>query len=141
MSGYGLMKSDPDVPKHILDMDAQDDEVGSAVIYALSRSRQITLEETATFFDLDKAKKLYADKVADLMRRYRYKTKRALFKNMMNVSIRAEESGSVIRFTPMRHKASDSWVGDDDIEDVIVPATSSPTELGAAFRIALSRCI
>lgn len=141
-SGYGRMRADPEAPKYFLVAEALDDEIGNAVVAALSRSRQLELEETAAFFDPDRAAKSYANKVADMMGRYSYKTKRALFKNMMNISIGLEKSGTVIRFTPMRHKALDSWIRekDDGIEDVIVPATSSPTELGAAFRIALSRC-
>lgn len=140
-SGYGRMQTDPDAPQYLLSTDASDAEIGNSVLAALSRSRQIGLDEVATFFDLVRLEKEYSAWIEDLMRIYGYKARRALFKNMMNVSIELEESGAAIRFTPMRHKASDSWVGDDDIEDVIVPATSSATELGAAFRIALSRCI
>lgn len=141
-SGLGMKKADPDAPKHFLVMESSDSEIGGAVLSALSRSRQITLEETASFFDLDRSAKSYADWIAELMRRYGYKTKRALFKNMSNISIGLEDFGSAVKFAPMRHKALESWIRekDDGIEDVVVPATSTPAEIGAAFRIALSRC-
>lgn len=141
-SGRGRMQTDPDAPQHLLRMDAPDDEIGTAVLLALSRSRQIALEEIATFFDLERNDKLYAEWIIDLMHRYGYKTKRALFKDMMNVSIRLEKAGATIRFTPMRHEALEAWGREkgDGIEDVIVSAVSSPAEIGAGFRVALERC-
>lgn len=82
----------------------------------------------------------YARWVQDLMRRYGYKTKRALFKSMMNCGI--EQLNNMITITPMRHIKLEMWEGlsADGIENVVIPSTSTPAEIGAALRLAFSRC-
>lgn len=139
-SGCGRMKTDPDAPQYLLSIDASDAEIGNSVMAALSRSRQIGLDEVAKFFDLVRLEKEYSAWIENLMRIYGYKTKRALFKGMMNCGIR--RVGDIIKFEPMRQVKQEMWEGtaSHGEDDVIVPATSTPAEIGAAFRLALSRC-
>jgi hypothetical protein len=73
-----------------------------------------------------------------LMERYGYKTKRALFKNMKNVGI-ANKNG-VLTFTPRHHYRLEGWEGVRGDAKVVIPATSTPEEIGAALRLALSYC-
>jgi len=73
-----------------------------------------------------------------LMERYGYKNKRALFKNMKNVSI--ESKNGILTLIPTHHAKLEAWEGVVEEARVVIPATSSPEEIGAALRLALSRC-
>ncbi len=139
-SGYRSYSLDVEAQKYFLGEDASEGEIGNAVLAALSRSRRIAINEIANFFNLEQATKNYAGWVASLMARYGYKTKRSLFKGMKNCGIR--RMGDIIRFEPMKQVKQEIWEGtaSDGADDVIVPATSTPAEIGAAFRLALSRC-
>lgn len=48
----------------------------------------------------------------------------------------------VITLSPTRHEKLEGWgrTKGDGIEDVILSADSSPAEIGAGLRLALSRC-
>jgi hypothetical protein len=137
-----MMQADPACPRIILSADAADHEVGTSVLASLSRSRQISVEEIPDFFDLDRTKQQYEEWVTDAMTRYGYKTRRSLFKGMKNVTIRLDPTLSVMVLRPLRHDRLESWIRTkgDGIEDVVVPAYSSPSEIGAALRVAFSRC-
>lgn len=139
-SGYRSYSLDTEAPKCFLDEGSSENEIGDAVLAALSRSRQISIDEIATFFNLERTTRSYADWITDLMTRYGYKTKRALFKGMKNCGIR--RVGDIIKFEPMRQVKQEMWEGtaSHGEDDVILPATSTPAEIGAAFRLALSRC-
>lgn len=92
-------------------------------------------------YDYKKAAERYAEWTQDLMARYGYKTKRALFKDMKNVSI--ESKNGVMTFSPSHHEKMEAWgreKGRDSFEDVMVSASSTAAEIGAALRLAFSRC-
>jgi len=74
------------------------------------------------------------------MERYGYKTKHALFKNMKSCGIVI--SGGQLVFSPSHHDKLDSWSRskDDGIEDVIISSDCPYAEVGAALRLAFSRC-
>ncbi|MGT3243552.1 contact-dependent growth inhibition system immunity protein [Yersinia enterocolitica] len=139
-SGLGRVRRDPLFPSHLLPPDADDQTIGEAVLVALSNSRTLSLEESADFFDLEKGKEQYAAWIAMLMERYGYKTKRALFKDMKNCSIHC--LNDVITISPTRHEKLEAWggTGRGGSDDVTLSAYSSPPEIGAALRLALSRC-
>ncbi|EPB0880350.1 contact-dependent growth inhibition system immunity protein [Yersinia enterocolitica] len=139
-SGLGLMRRDPLFPPHLLPPDADDKSIGEAVFIALSNSRTLSLEESTDFFDLEKVKEQYVAWIAMLMERYGYKTKRALFKDMKNCSIHC--INGVITIVPTRHEKLEAWSGKGikESDDVVISVNSSPAEIGAALRLALSRC-
>jgi len=74
------------------------------------------------------------------MERYGYRTRRALFKDMEYCGIFRKDEKIV--FWPLIHKKLELWsrLKSDGIEDVIVPANGSPSEIGAALRLAFDRC-
>ena len=76
----------------------------------------------------------------EMMTRFGFKTIRALYKNMMNCGIRSK--AGVITIAPTHHERLCGWSREkgDGIEDVLIPATSAPVEVGAALRLAFSRC-
>lgn len=140
-SGLGKNKRDPLFPSHLLPPDASEHDIGETILQALSDSRTLNvLEERIAFFDLEKGKEHYAAWIAMLMEKYGYKTKKALFKDMKNCGIHCVNG--VITISPTRHEKLEGWGREkgDGIEDVILSADSSPSEIGAGLRLALSRC-
>ena len=151
-SGYrGGTDVDPKGKQHFIATDASDENLGLAVVDALAHSRWVLSapREGSTYspeveFDSDltfkKGAERYVAWTEFLIERYSYKTKRALFKDMKNVSIE-KKSGS-ITFKPWHHEKLEAWgrTKGDGIEDVVIPDTSTPAEIGAALRLALSRC-
>ena len=149
-SGYrGGDRRDPKGKQNLLPPDASDVALGEAVLDALAHSRWVLPESMKE--DTDPAGVEYDSSLYDyktnypiwvnaLMERYGYKTKRALFKGMKRVGI-ANENG-VITMRPSHHYRLEGWEAGDLTEEdyVVIPATSPPEEIGAALRLALSRC-
>ena len=139
-SGYRRTTRDPDGVQTLLSLDVSDEELGQATLLALSKSRIIDVSEIGTFFNIDNVKKRYDAWVADLMAKYNYKTKRALFKNMMQCSVEIRDGRLTI--SPFCHEKLEAWSGkgltEDD--DVILPVNSTTEEIGAGLRLAFSRC-
>jgi hypothetical protein len=153
MSGYhGGTHGDPKGAAHYLDSQASDEALGSAVLDAMSRSRFVLssprvgsvyppeLEFDAELYDPARVAERYDVWTNSLMQRYGYKTKQALFKNMHSCSIEAQGGRMTIR--PSHHQSLEGWgrTKGDGIEDVVIPADSTPTEIGAALRLAFTRC-
>jgi hypothetical protein len=133
------MQDDPDSSQHLLPLDANDEALGLAVQDALAHSRLLTMEEIAVFFNLVHSKASYDAWVADLMARYDYKTRRALFKRMLSCGVRLHEG--VITFAPSRKDRLEAWEGLSKEANVVIAADCSPAEIGAALRRAMSRCL
>jgi hypothetical protein len=139
-SGRGRLGSDPRGVRHLLDPDASDEAIGLAILDALKLSRFLSTQEYDGFFDPEPNRQRYADWVVTLMKRYGYKTKRALFKNMKNCGI--HQNTETFIFSPTRHEKLEGWSGEgiSDEDLVVIPATSSPIEVGQALRKAFARC-
>ena len=139
-SGYSSIAIDPDGIQTILPLDVSDEELGQVTLLALSKSRVIDVSEIGTFFNIDNIKKRYDTWVADLMAKYNYKTKRALFKNMMQCSV--EISDGILTISPSCHEKLEGW-GDKGLtkdDDVVLSVNSTTEEIGAGMRLAFSRC-
>jgi len=70
--------------------------------------------------------------------RYGYKTKRALYKSMKSCQVEARDGSMTIM--PWHHEVLERWTPLGKEANVILPANSSAAELGAALRLAFSRC-
>ena len=131
VSGYrGAAALDPKGIQRFLAPDASDEELGLAVIDALAHSRWVLpaprsgssyppeVEFDLELYDYKKVAERYAAWTKDLMARYGYKTKRALFKNMKSCAI--ERKGGTITIRPSHHEKLEAWdrEKDDGIEDV-----------------------
>lgn len=153
-SGYrGGSELDYKGKQHLLPSDASDETLGIAVVDALAHSRFVlgapragssyppNVEFDMELYDYNKSNERYAQWIKNLMARYGYKTKRALFKNMHSCSIKSCQG--IMNFHPWHHERLEGWsrAKDDGIEDVIIPADSTPVEIGAALKLAFSRCI
>lgn len=147
-SGYrGGTDRDPKGKQHLLSPDASDLALGEAVQDALAHSRWVlpSRREGVTYpegveFDMSACdfKVNYPAWMSALMERYGYKSKRALFKDMKSVSI--ESKDGVLTLTPSHHAKLEAWEGIGEGAKVVIPVASPPEEMGAALRLALSRC-
>ena len=139
-SGNGITTSDPDGIRKLLPLDVSDEELGQVTLLALSKSRIIDVSEIGTFFNIDNVMKRYDAWVADLMAKYNYKTKRALFKNMMKCSVEIRDGRLTI--SPSCHEKLEAWSGEgiSDDDDVVLSVNSTTEEIGAGLRLAFSRC-
>lgn len=138
-SGYGLLLMDSATESHILIPKCSDDELGFATLKALSESKVIDPDDT-DYFDCDRGDAIFASWTEDIMRAFNYKTKRSMFKNMLNCGVC--QLNGVITITPTIHNRLDGWSGNGIAESdyVIIPDNSTPEEIGAALRLAFSRC-
>lgn len=138
-SGYRLAFIDPDAPEYLCDPNVSEEDLGLMIIDALKQSRFLPYQEACALeakFDQG----YYNNWVKNLMSRYGYKTKRALFKNMGNCSVECHKG--IITIRPSHHEKLEAWSGQGITEEdyVKVPESSPPAAIGAALRLAFSRC-
>lgn len=140
-SGNGLMAIDYMYQPHVLPLDIDDNMLGEALLKSLSGSRTLVLdsEEIIDFFDLTKGKERYENWVDYLHQSLDYKSKKALFKNMMSCSISL--FNGMIEISPSRHVKLHAWEGLDDDKTIILPSDSTPSEIGKGLRLAMSYCL
>lgn len=151
-SGYRMSQADHKGVMHLLAPDASDQVIGEALMDALSKSRfvlpeprkDVWIHPEATFdsdlYDFNLMMQRYKKWVARLMEQYAYKTKRALFKDMKSCNV--ERKLGTLEMTPSHHEKLEAWSGDGftEADNVIIPTTSTPEEVGVALRLAFSRC-
>ena len=137
-SGHRLLHDDPAGAQHYLDPRISDEVLGAAVLDAPGRSRFLPIEEARVL--RQGAGERYEQWKGAVMARYGYKTKRSLFGDMARCSIRM--TGNTIKIVPTNHDKLEGWGREkgDGIEDVVIPANSPATEVGAALRLAFKRC-
>ena len=137
-SGFGRYAPDHLYPPHILPLDTDNGTLGTTVLQALANSRTLDNEaERIDFLKQESFKPRYEDWVANLCGNLGYKTRRALFKNMMSVDIWLHNG--CLKISPSRHVKLEAWDA-IDADDVILSLDNSPEEIGAGLRLVLSRC-
>lgn len=139
-SGYRSSHRDSKGKQYLIMTDVSDEILGAALLETLACSRFVLPQDDIALYDHKQGLERYGEWVKALMDRYHYKTKRALFKNMKNCSIKKQ--GELITISPSHHEKLEAWGREknDGIEDVVISADSSSAEIGAALRLAFSRC-
>lgn len=149
-SGYRGSVRDFRGVQHFLKSAASDWELGEAILDAMSHSRFVLsvprkdvwqhpdVEFDQELYDYVKTQERHKAWKADLMRRYGYKTQRALFKGMKHCFV--ERNNGLITIQPWHHEKLEAWSGLEIDENVILSADSSVDQIGAALRLAFSRC-
>lgn len=139
-SGLRLTITDHLYPPHILPLDTDNETLGAITLQALANSRTFIYGslDDKDFFDINKREQRYKEQIVYLCKQLGYKTKRALFKNMMYCSIWLRNGQ--IKISPSRHVKLEAWDGMKDVEDIIVTLNNTPAEIGAGLHLALSRC-
>ena len=137
-SGFGRYAPDHLYPPHILPLDTDNETLGTTVLQALANSRTLDNEaERIDFLKQESFKPRYEDWIANLCENLGYKTRRALFKNMMSVDIWLHNG--CLKISPSRHVKLEAWDA-IDADNVILSLDNSPEEIGAGLKLALSRC-
>ena len=118
------------------------DTLGKGIRKVLSLSHDYSRRESNKLFNRESTEQRYQQWIAQLMGRFGYKTKRALFKDMMSCSI--SQKDDVITINPSWHEKLEAWSGGDERlkpeHTVTLPADCSDEELGQGLRLAFSRC-
>ncbi|WP_157661730.1 contact-dependent growth inhibition system immunity protein [Burkholderia ubonensis] len=137
-AGYRMAILDLESEERMLATTASNDEIGAAIQSALMDSKFLPLEDFYAF--QARADSIYPDWVNRMVVRYGYRSKQDFFKQMKRCNL-VEKEGMLI-ISPYHHNRMDSWSRSkvDGIEDVVISATSSATEIGGAVRLAFSRC-
>ncbi|MGD9584545.1 MAG: contact-dependent growth inhibition system immunity protein [Lysobacterales bacterium] len=141
LSGYRGTVGDPKGAQYDFLLDVPDEALGQAVLDCLARSRFLdTPELRAELYPVEAVLSDARAWTERLMAFGAYKTKSALFRRMMKVSI--EEEDGKLTFSPWHHVRSDSW--DEGqltaADNVLASMEDPPAALGAALRVALGRC-
>lgn len=152
-SGYRACVADHMGKEYFFIFDIDDVSIGSALLDCLASSRWVVatrrndvlqpedIEFDPDLFDRKQVVERYQSWVGRLIEFTGCKSKSKLFKPMYYVSI--EELDDFLIIHPWYQEKSAAWSGSgmQGVEDVIVPAGSSPDEIGKAVRLALSRCL
>ena len=140
-SGFWNFLPDPEGKRYLLSHSSSDSDVGSAIVDAVSVSRQVDPQVDPEFFNvMGRVSPQYAAWVGGLMDEFGYKNKRAMFKDMKSCSVEMVAGSIVIE--PSHHEKLEAWSGKGISEDdkVVIPTNSPPDQIGLALRLALSRC-
>jgi hypothetical protein len=140
-AGYRTYDKHPLGSQHLLKPDVDNEKLGLTALDALARSWLVCSSGALNQLSRDEERLRYADWASSMMSRYGYKSKRALFNNMRNCTIRRVKDTIILM--PSIHQGLDCWIREknDGIEDVYAPAGSTPTEIGVALRLAFDRCV
>ena len=141
-SGYGLMCGDFRAKEHVLLADASDQALGHAIWDALSQSRIVQPKDDPELWDNDLAKQRVQVWNKQMMQRFGYKTRGAMFRHLKNCGISLRDG--MIQIRPSKRERSGnlySGTGLGGADYVYIPETSTEAEIGASLRLALSRCI
>jgi hypothetical protein len=129
--------------EHFLAPEVEPEELGSAVLACLARSRFVKPGDDAweEFTNFRARAARYDEWVRSVLNERGYKTKSSFFRNMKLAHVERRDAAITIR--PTRHERSDAWSGDGISEESIVrlAETARPDEIGAAVRLAFTRCI
>jgi len=138
-SGYRMTTGDYSQKNEFLSPDTSDETIGKHLREALDLSRFVHPDEDEELdlylFDHDR----YKEWLADVNKTFGYKTKKALFHSMTMCHLSLYEGQITIE--PWRQESLNGWDREGlRGKEVTVPETCTDAELGAAARLALSRC-
>jgi hypothetical protein len=136
---------DPEGEEFFLMHDVSDEEMGKALISALSASRYLDIKECQAsgnnFFDYrGRVEPEYKEWVDRTMARFGYKTKRTMFKDMLSCNV--EVSNGLIMICPWHHVKLEALDGEGltEADNVMISFNAPLVEVGVSLRLALSRC-
>ena len=151
-SGYRASQMDDKGALHYLDSKADSHELGLALLDAIEKSRFVAstmrrdvwmhpeVGVDAEFYDYNSTLRRYEEWVQATMSLYGYKTRKALFKGLHSCNAKCQNG--VINIQPMKKDKGESWSCPSSTPDISVniALNAQAEEVGAALRLALSRC-
>ena len=137
LSGYAIIQREDEGFVIYLTPDAADEALGQALLETLDRSRYIWPPDPE-FSEADRYMRCYRNWQKDAMRRYGYKTKNALYRNMD--WCRAKRSEGKISIAPHKRGKPAYFTDLPPDQTVVIPETRDAAAVGAALRTGLDRC-
>ncbi|WP_093212860.1 MULTISPECIES: contact-dependent growth inhibition system immunity protein [unclassified Variovorax] len=137
-TGHRLLCNDPRLDYVLLPPDSSPESLGTHVRLALNQSTAIPWEEFQVIFNSGDVQKAVSRWEDELSKKFGYKTRKALFKNMKNCLVKESDEG--IEFTPTRQDRLDGWQGLGAEEKIHISSESSNEAVGAALLKTLGRC-
>jgi hypothetical protein len=138
LAGYRTSVGDPKGYHIILDPKTSDKPLGDAVLTALSKSRFVDPDIDSEIFDYHVGDKVFDDWVNEIMERCGYNSKRQALRKAPSCNIKARHGRITIE--PLRQIGMERWQGIGDDQIVAIHEMATAERVGAALRLALSRC-
>jgi hypothetical protein len=138
-SGYGRTMGDPKGLQIYINANSSNFLIGSSLYDALNKSREVIPSEEPDLFDYKQIEKRSEEWIRELIERYRYKSKREALIKTKYCDVTSERGEILI--APFRHTRLEGWLGQEDDKTVVVPEMATAEQLGAAVRLALTRCL
>ena len=139
MSGYRQVLPEDEGNVSYLLSDAAAETLGRAVLDALDKSRFIWPLDEPEFFEWQRYARCYRNREKDFMRRYGYKTKRDLYKNMNWCRVKRCDGKISIQPHQRRDKPGEwKWLPPE--QNVVIPETRDGAAVGSVVRLAFDRC-
>ncbi len=137
-SAYRMGQPDPLYEPVDLSVSCFDDELGYTIVSALNRTRFFSLKQAEEIREASSSH--YNKCIEQQVKKHGYRSRRALFKDMKSCSL--SETDGVITISPSHYEGLEEYSNRGIAEDqhVKVPASSTHAEIGAALRLAFSRC-
>ena len=139
-SGYRMYLADLEKKNTYLATDASNKELGQHIREALSLSRFVHPIENKELSMYLRDPDRYKEWLKTTMEKFGYKTKTKMLKPMLDCHVTLYNQ--MIKLEPWHQYKLEGWDGEGltEADNVIIPETCTDEELGAAARLALSRC-
>lgn len=122
----------------LLRVDCSNEQLGLAILEALSHSKQISINEFSENFESGFFREKYNEYIQYLVKRFNYKNKKQLFRTILSVSISEIDDEFQAISTHQDSLYGFSAEGQSCI--TLIKSSVSPSALGTFAREALSRC-
>ena len=134
--------TDPDQDFVFNKVDITDSYFGKLVKEKLDESREVSLQEFQAIFNSEKMKGLQKNLEEEMKKRYGYKNKKSIYKDMSFLSL--EQDASFIIIAPLHQDSLGGYSGislpDNSPLEFKYDKSISDEELGKAIRQALTYC-
>ena len=134
--------TDPDQDFVFNKVDITDSYFGKLVKEKLDESREVSLQEFQAIFNSEKMKGLQKNLEEEMKKRYGYKNKKSIYKDMSFLSL--EQDDLYITISPLHQDSLDGSTGislpDNSPLEFKYDKSISDEELGKAIRQALTYC-
>jgi len=136
MSVCGLHYLEPSAPEILLNVDADNQEIGSNIRLGMSRSKVDAREEFDEIWELNIVQKIAKERDEEIRRIYKY---RPVLRKMKYLSVYI--NNKQIRIVPTENQGKGYTRGISLDENIYLPLTATDEEIGAAIREGFNRCI
>lgn len=137
-----IAMTDPDQDFIFNKVDITDSYFGKLVKEKLDESREVSLQEFQAIFNSEKMKGLQKRLEEEMKKRYGYKNKKSIYKDMSSLSL--EQDDLYITISPLHQDSLDGSTGislpDNSALEFKYDKSISDEELGKAIRQSLTYC-